>query len=200
MNKSGISALKFIFLFYVKGEIFMLRTSFAEITDYVHCEGAYGKKSTITGCDLKRTMIDKYTGFRRTCQKRGLRTKQFTKLRNLYGRLYHKATSTQNKKYLKETLSGINYYISFSNRDVTDFGSIVIPYIPANLLRRIAFYDKGLVNLSGIHCVYYKPFTDANRDYTSAKTYKLHVYTKGVGKENFVIRCNHNTDIWVVEF
>ena len=54
----------------------MLRNSFIEITDYVCCEGTYGKKSTITGCDLKRTMIDKYTGFRRTCQKRGLRTKR----------------------------------------------------------------------------------------------------------------------------
>ena len=178
----------------------MLRKSFIEITDYVCCEGAYGKKSTITGCDLKRTMVDKYTGFRITCQKRGLRTKQFTKLRNLYGKLYHKTTSPQGKKYLKETLSGINYYISFSNRAVTDFGSYVIPYIPAYLLRRIAFYDKGLVNLGGAHCVYYKPFTDAKRDYTSAKTYKLHVYTKGVGKENFVIRCKNNTDIWVVEF
>lgn len=200
MNKSGISTLKFIFLFYVKGEIFMLRKSFIEITDYVYCEGTCSKKSTITGCDLKRTMVDKHTGFRRTCQKRGLRTKQFTKLRNLYGKLYHKTTSPQNKKYLKETLTGINYYISFSNRDTKDFGGHIFSHIPANILRKLAFYDKGLVNLSDMHCVYYKPFTDAKRDYTSAKTYKLHVYTKGVGKENFVLRCKHNTDVWIVEF
>ena len=181
----------------------MLRTNFAEIANYVYCEGEYGKKSTITGCDLKRTRIEKYTGFRKTCEKRGLRTKQFTKLRNAYGKLYHKTTSPQVKKYLKEVLTGLNYYISFSNRDIKDFGGnifIFFQHIPANIIRRLAVYDKGLVNLSNAHCVYYKPFTDAKRDYTSAKTYKLHVYTKGVGKENFVIHCKNNTDIWVVEF
>ena len=202
MNKSGISTLKFIFLFYVKGEIFMLRKNFTEIANYVYSEGEYAKKNTVTGLDIKRTRIDKYTGFRRTCEKRGLRTKQFTKLKRFYGKWYHKTPFSQEnkKKYLRETLVCIGYYISFSNRDVTDYGSNVIPYIPANILRRIAFYDKGLVNLKTMHCVYSAPYTNIQRDYTSAKTYKVHVYTKGVGKENFVIRCKHNTDIWVIEF
>ena len=180
----------------------MLRNSFVEISDYVYGEGKYAKKSTVTGLDIKRTRIDKYTGFRRTCEKRGLRTKQFTKLKRFYGKWYHKTPFSQEnkKKYLRETLVCIGYYISFSNRDVTDYGSNVIPYIPANILRRIAFYDKGLVNLKTMHCVYSAPYTNIQRDYTSAKTYKVHVYTKGVGKENFVIRCKHNTDIWVIEF
>ena len=202
MNKSGISALKFIFLFYVKGEIFMLRNSFVEITDYVYGEGKYAKKSTVTGLDIKRTRIDKYTGFRRTCQKRGLRTKQLTKLKGIYGKWYHKTPVSQKdkKRHLRVALSVIGYYLSFSNRDVTDYGSNVIPYIPAYLLRKIAFYDKGLVNLKNMHCIYKTPYTDIQRDYTSAKTYRVHVYTKGVSKENFVIRCKHNTDIWVIEF
>ena len=202
MNKSGISTLKFIFLFYVKGEIFMLRKNFTEIANYVYSEGEYAKKSTITGLDIKRTRIDKYTGFRRTCQKRGLRTKQLTKLKGIYGKWYHKTPDSQKdkKRHLRVALSVIGYYLSFSNRDVTDYGSNVIPYIPANILRRIAFYDKGLVNLKNMHCFYSAPYTDSLRDYTSTKTYRFHVYTKGVGKENFVIHCKHNTDIWVIEF
>ena len=138
MNKSGISALKFIFLFYVKGEIFMLRKNFTEIANYVYSEGEYAKKSTVTGLDIKRTRIDKYTGFRRTCQKRGLRTKQLTKLKGIYGKWYHKTPSSQKdkKRHLRVVLNVIGYYISFSNRDITDFGSNIIPYIPANILRK----------------------------------------------------------------
>ena len=111
MNKSGISALKFIFLFYVKGEIFMLRKNFTEIANYVYSEGEYAKKSTVTGLDIKRTRIDKYTGFRRTCQKRGLRTKQLTKLKGIYGKWYHKTPSSQKdkKRHLKVVLNVIGY-------------------------------------------------------------------------------------------
>lgn len=78
---------------------------------------------------------------------------------------------------------GIGYYISFSNRDEKDFGSNIIPYIPANILRRLAFYGKGSLKYNNLHYIYTAPYTDSQRDYISTKTYKLYVYTKGVGKK-----------------
>lgn len=75
----------------------MLGKYFDEIADYVYCKGEYAKKNSVTGFANQRTRIDKYSGFIRSCQRRGLRVKQFTKLKNFYGKWYHKINSLRMK-------------------------------------------------------------------------------------------------------
>ena len=151
------------------------------------------------------------------------RVQQLVKLRKFYGKWNSKVSFDVNekeKRYVKHTLMKINSLIQnillFSKRAVKVFEGMIdisSSYIPKDIRRKISFYDKGLLETKN-SWVQYRAFLasfshgDFDYGYIPIKTYVFGVHgidpnlindngMFGVGLDGVIVRCKHNTELWI---
>ena len=148
------------------------------------------------------------------------RVQQLVKLRKFYGKWNKVSFDVNEKRYVKHTLMKNNSLIQnillFSKRAVKVFEGMIdisSSYIPKDIRRKMKFCDKGLLETKN-SWVQYRAFLasfshgDFDYGYIPIKTYVFGVHgidpnlindngMFGVGLDGVIVRCKHNTELWI---